>query len=189
MRKQPEVTEATRKAIVDAFCIISREKPIERVTIQEIARKAGYNRCTFYQYFKDAYDLLDYIENMVLSQIKENFERNITQENFNKSFFAAFTRIHQEQATYFDLLLSCANRTRFADKLMTDVLPIFMERFHMTKEHPHSEYLASMYFASVVAAIGTWIGNGRTLPLSDLSELLGNVLTNGVMTEIGKCQK
>ena len=189
MRKHPEVTEATRKAIVDAFCIISRNKPIERITILEIARKAGYNRCTFYQYFKDVYDLLDHIENIVLSQIKENFERNITQENFNESFFTAFTRIHQEQAAYFDLLLNNSNRTRFADKLMTDVLPIFMKKFHMAKEHPYSEYLASMYFASVVAAISCWIGNGRALPLPDLSELLGNVLTKGVMTEIGKYKK
>ena len=188
MRKQPEVTEATQKAFIDAFCILSREKPIEKITIKDITLKAGYNRCTFYQYFKDVYDLLDHIENMVLSHIKENFQKDITQDNFNASFFEAFTRIHLEQAAYFDLLLNSANRTRFADKLMTDVLPIFMERFQLPQEHPHAEYLASMYFATVVAAISRWIQEGRTLPLEDLSKLLGNVLTQGVMQEIGNCK-
>ena len=188
MRKHPEVTEATQKAFIDAFCILSREKPIEKITIKDITLKAGYNRCTFYQYFKDVYDLLDHIENMVLSHIKENFQNNITQENFSASFLDAFTRIHLEQAAYFDLLLNSANRTRFADKLMTDVMPIFLERFHLPKEHPHAEYLASMYFATVVAAISRWIQEGRTLPLEDLSQLLGNVLTQGVMQEIGNCK-
>ena len=42
MNKQPEMTDATREAIVMAFCSAAREKPIERVTVKEIARLAGY---------------------------------------------------------------------------------------------------------------------------------------------------
>lgn len=188
MRKQPEVTEATRKAIVDAFCLIAKDKPVEKITIQEITRRAGYNRCTFYQYFKDVYDLLDYTEDMVLSQVKENFEKNILREDFNRTFFDAFTRIQQEQAIYFNLLLSPAHHSHFTEKLLTRVMPIFMERFHMQKENPAAEYLCSIYFATVVAAISHWIQRGRSLPLEDLSELLGNVLTRGVLPEIEACR-
>lgn len=61
MKKQPEVTEATKQTLIDAFCLLNRETPIGKITIQAITRKAGYNRCTFYQYFKDVYDLLDHI--------------------------------------------------------------------------------------------------------------------------------
>ena len=53
MKKQPERTAATRSAFVDAFISISESRPIEKITIQEIADKAGYNRTTFYQYFED----------------------------------------------------------------------------------------------------------------------------------------
>ena len=63
-----------------------------------------------------------------------------------------------------------------------------MERFHLLKEHPHSEYLAGMYLATVLTAIGHWISHDRALPLEDLSQMLSNVLTQGVMTEIGKCR-
>ena len=188
MRKKPEVTEATRTAIIGAFCLLSKEKPFGKITVQEIASKAGYNRCTFYQYFEDIYDLLDYIENIVLSRIKENFEKNITHDNFSQTFLEAFTRIHKEQAAYFDILLSPANRTHFTEKLMTDVLPIFMERFRLPAKHAKSKYYASMYFATVVSAIAHWLHEERALPLDEFSKILGNVLTNGVMTEITNFQ-
>ncbi|MBQ7502320.1 TetR/AcrR family transcriptional regulator C-terminal domain-containing protein [bacterium] len=131
---------------------------------------------------------MEYIENIVLSKIKDNFKHNISQENFSQSFFEAFTRIHQEQATYFDLLLKPANRTHFAEKLMTDVLPVFAERFRLPKKHPYSLYLADMYFATVVAAISHWLQQNRSLTLEDLSQLLGNVLTNGVVTVMSSCK-
>ena len=116
-KKQPEVTEATRRALIDAFCLIAREKPIEKITIQEITRKAGYNRCTFYQYFKDVYDLLEYVEGVVISHVKDNFQQTITQDDFRQTFFDAFTRIQQEKAPYFNLLLSPANHSHFTENL------------------------------------------------------------------------
>ena len=62
MNNQPEMTDATREAIVMAFCSAAREKPIERVTVKEIARLAGYNRTTFYRYFADCSMVLEYME-------------------------------------------------------------------------------------------------------------------------------
>ena len=44
LKKQSEVTENTKKAFIDAFCIINRQKPIEKITINEISRKAGYTK-------------------------------------------------------------------------------------------------------------------------------------------------
>lgn len=71
MKKQVEITAATRNAFLDAFCTLYKRKPIEKITIQELTDKAGYNRSTFYQYFKDIYGLLTYIEDNVIMLIKE----------------------------------------------------------------------------------------------------------------------
>lgn len=186
MKKQPEITEATRKALIDAFCRLNREKPIEKITIRELAARAGYNRCTFYQYFTDIYAVLEHIEDEVAGRVRENFERIITQEAFGQTFFEAVTKIQTEQATYFDLLLRPANRARFAEKLAKDVRPVFMERFHLPMGNPGAEYLVDMYFATVLAALGDWVNEGRKMPVEELSRLIGGVLTHGVMTEISK---
>lgn len=106
-----------------------------------------------------------------------------------QTFFDAFTRIQQEKAPYFNLLLSPANHSHFTEKLARDVMPVFMERFHIAKEHHFADYLVNIYFSTVISAISLWIQHDRTLPLSDLSELLGNVLTKGIMEEIGNCKE
>ena len=77
MKKQPERTAATRSAFVDAFISISESRPIEKITIQEIADKAGYNRTTFYQYFEDTFHLLSYMEDYIISCIQESIVTRI----------------------------------------------------------------------------------------------------------------
>ena len=184
MKKHPEITAATKKTFIDAFCILSKRKSFEKITIQELSHKAGFNRCTFYQYFADIYELIDNVENIVVSHVKENFRNNISQENFMQTFFDAFTKIHKEDAPYFDLLLSPAHRTKFVEKLMSEVVPIFKEKFNLPPENLNSDFLTRIYLRTVLSAIEIWIDDGRNLPLDNLSKLLGNVLTKGVMSEI-----
>lgn len=55
MKKQPELTDKTRK---------------------DVMKLAGYNRSTFYQYFEDIYSLRDYVEDDVLKNIKFRFKES-----------------------------------------------------------------------------------------------------------------
>ena len=50
---------STKENIIEAFWKLYAEKPIEKITIQELMNKAGYHRSVFYVYFKDIYDLLE----------------------------------------------------------------------------------------------------------------------------------
>ena len=39
MKKQPEITDKTRQAFIEVFCELYSQKPIEKISIQEIANK------------------------------------------------------------------------------------------------------------------------------------------------------
>lgn len=71
MGKRPEITEQTRQAFMDALCLLMREKPLEKITVQDVARRAGYNRCTFYQYFSGVGELLGEVEDDLIDFILE----------------------------------------------------------------------------------------------------------------------
>lgn len=71
MKRQPQITEKTRQKFVEVFCELYSQKPIEKISVQEIANRSGYNRSTFYQYFTDIYELLDSVENDLLNDIKK----------------------------------------------------------------------------------------------------------------------
>ena len=50
----------TRELIVRAFGELVKEKGHRGLTVQEIAARATVNRATFYDHFRDQYELLDY---------------------------------------------------------------------------------------------------------------------------------
>lgn len=61
-------TERTKKEIREAFLKLRVKKPIEKITIREIAELAMINKATFYRHYEDIYQLSDEIENEVLDQ-------------------------------------------------------------------------------------------------------------------------
>lgn len=71
MNKQPEITHATREAFIEAFVILYKQKPMEKITVKELAALAGYNRTTFYHYFDDIYALYDYMAETAFTEIKK----------------------------------------------------------------------------------------------------------------------
>ena len=51
----------TKKIIALAFQELTNEKTIEKISITDIMKKAGFRRQTFYDYFDDRYDLVTWI--------------------------------------------------------------------------------------------------------------------------------
>ena len=181
-------TEVTRQNLINAFCILAEKKPVQKITIRELVDKAGYNRATFYRYFRDIYDVLEEIEGIVLSGVKENFRRNISPENFKQTFLEAFKKIQREDAIYFDILLNPANQARFTEKLFSELSPIFMETFKLPPDNAKSKYLTGIYFVTVISAIKLWISDGRKISVEELSKFLGEILSSGVLPAMKAAQ-
>lgn len=179
----------TREILIETFCLLLKEKSVEKITIHEITQKAGYNRGTFYQHFKDIYDILDCVENILVSKVKENFQKKISRDDFEKTFFEAFTKIHRENEFYFDVLFSKNNKSHFVEKLITEVSPIFIETFHLPPNNLKSKYLTEIYFWTTISAMKNWIRDGRKISLEELSKFLRGILTGGVMTEINRLRE
>lgn len=53
----------TRGAFRAALATLLQEKRIHTITVQELCRKAGVNRSTFYTHYKDIYHLRECVEN------------------------------------------------------------------------------------------------------------------------------
>lgn len=61
--------ERTRKSIINAFIELRSKKPIEKITVKELAELAYINKATFYSHYNDIYDLSEQIENEVISSV------------------------------------------------------------------------------------------------------------------------
>ena len=71
------MTEQTRANLTQAFWSLYLERPIEKITVREITERAGYNRATFYLYFRDVYDLFEQLEEDILAKVRALVERRL----------------------------------------------------------------------------------------------------------------
>ena len=61
--------QRTRKNIRDAFIELRSRKPIEKITVKELAEAAFINKATFYQHYEDLYDLSESMEDELIDNI------------------------------------------------------------------------------------------------------------------------
>ena len=66
-KKTDRRTIKTRKAIYNALMELLIEKPLHKITVQDISTTADINRATFYKHFLDIYDLYDQMEQDILN--------------------------------------------------------------------------------------------------------------------------
>lgn len=64
-------TERTKRSIANAFLELRKQKPIEKITVKELAELAYINKATFYTHYHDIYDLTDQLENEFMKSIIE----------------------------------------------------------------------------------------------------------------------
>ena len=55
------VSQTTKRALEASFKKLLLEKPLNKITINDITEDCGVNRMTIYYHFKDIYDLVDWI--------------------------------------------------------------------------------------------------------------------------------
>jgi AcrR family transcriptional regulator len=186
MNKQPEITAATKKTFVDAFCSLYACYPIEKITVQEIVRKANYNRSTFYQYFKDAYDLLEFLEDEIIGSIKKKVDANLDRIDFADSFIQSFGGLPEETQHYAAVLLANPQSTNFAQRAKAAMMPIILRHFDISESDEKAAYVFEFYLAGVISIASRWLREGRRVPPGEIGRLIHILLTEGALSALNR---
>ncbi|HVI42360.1 MAG TPA: TetR/AcrR family transcriptional regulator C-terminal domain-containing protein [Anaerovoracaceae bacterium] len=64
----------TRQILVESLIELSQTKPIEKISVCDIVRNCGAGRQTFYNHFKDKYDLINWFYNSTVDNIIEQYK-------------------------------------------------------------------------------------------------------------------
>lgn len=183
MGKRLEQTLQTRENLKTAFWELYEHKPLDQITVREVTDLAGYNRGTFYIYYKDVYDVLEQTEQEIMEvfdsgegirfdlQDREHFGRTIR-------FFVDFIESHQR---YLMLLAGERGDPKFMQRLQSRVEQRISEGLR-----PYSRLDDAAFYYGVGALIVVeanvlmrWFLRGKDLPLERISDLLYALLYHG----------
>lgn len=97
------MSNITKKVIAKSFVELLEEKPFEKISIGDIAAKAGINRQTFYYHFKDIRDLIEW---SLLTIADECIKDNNTFENWKEAYLSILLKIKESNKFYYALTLN-----------------------------------------------------------------------------------
>lgn len=83
--------ERTRRNIINAFLNLRSRKPLEKITVKELAEIAGINKATFYLHYHDIYELSESLEQEVIESALTNIEHPDEVFKNNKIFVKELT--------------------------------------------------------------------------------------------------
>ncbi|MDM8246893.1 TetR/AcrR family transcriptional regulator [Collinsella tanakaei] len=174
MKKQPHVTEQTRANLTQAFWELYLERPIEKITVREITERAGYNRATFYLYYRDVYDLFEQLEEEVLSQVRELVQqRLLSEEQLDFSHHMDFI---VKLAQRFDgLMPRLMNGDPSFGERMKEIIAPLLDRFIMPEgglEADEQDILREFYLSGLLGSINAWLASNGRVPIERLVELI-----------------
>ncbi len=184
MAKRPHITETTRKNLMDAFWKLYQTKPVEKISVREITDIAGYNRGTFYLYFKDVYDVLENIENDLLKVIEQESERyseifsnDISHNDLSAVTTAAIEIFERCEYKPF-ILLSDRGDLRF-EQAIKEKMHINLEEgllTHSEIDDVTREYIIHFVISGVLGIIKKWYSDGMVIPVEEHLAAVCNVL-------------
>lgn len=126
----------TLSQIEDAFLDLHRSHAIDDITITEIARTAGINRATFYNYFEDKYALYDYtIETRFQVLLDEHVSSSdvLTKATFTALVHATILFIRERQADHniiaerYDMMVQTRVQKIVFDRIMRWIEPNYLK--------------------------------------------------------------
>lgn len=173
MKKQPEVTEKTRNAIVDTFCAMYENMPIEKIFVKDLIERAGYNRSTFYQYFSDIYALLDYVENNVIETIRSRMGEKGTTATQLMDFF-------EQNELYLKALLGTNGNIHFMDRLKKELVQYLDVRLPEVNEQI-KPYVMEHHMSTTVSLFRLWIARGKDISQEELFQLIHILYHDGYL--------
>lgn len=177
MKKQPELTEKTKQKFVDVFCQLYSQTPIEKISIQQIANMAGYNRSTFYQYFSDIYAVLEYVENDLLSYMSTVLQNRKSFQDINTP--EDIYRLFEDKELYIRAVLGEYGNIRFLEQLKKKFFSIGFEN-NATGDTALTPYLMEFHISTSLSLFHLWLNREKDLPPEQLFSLIHTLYTTGI---------
>ena len=180
MNKQPDITEATRRRILDAFWTLFRKKPPEKITASALAAEANMHRSSFYRYFSDIYQVLDVFQAELLWHLKNEIDTiqtstDITLPEYTEKISVLLTN----SADKIYRLLNykgCDFREQFVSTLKPNI-----ERYlHSDMENPHTEYITAFILSAMLFNFNFWYEHRDHYALQQVTSLGKNIVLNGL---------
>lgn len=146
-----------KEKIIELYKELVIKKQGAKVTVKEICEEMGISRTTFYKYFKDTYDIMEYILiNDAINKMKVLCEEKLDRRTIIESWYVSF---YVNKEFYFYAMKDDGQNSLF-NTLIQKLTEFNIELYEEYFENEDIEYYAYKYASLQAMLLKKWIHDG-----------------------------
>lgn len=166
----------TKKIIKESLIELLKTNDIHQITVTSICNKANINRGTFYSHYKDAFDLLQSVEDELFDQILRYLNETPT-EDYTDSLLIKVLELISENKDLCNILL-CKQRDGIIDRIIYITSKANLKHlFYKSNEFDESyfDYLIRYSVGGILAIIQVWLRNNLKESPEEIVKIINNI--------------
>lgn len=155
------MSQTTKRALEESLKRMLLKKPLDKITISDIAEDCGINRMTFYYHFKDIYDLVEW---SCVEDAAKALNGKKTYETWQQGFLQIFQAVLENRPFILNVYHSVSREQveTYLYTLTYDLLIGVIEEKAAGRNVSDSDkkFIADFYKFAFVGLMLDWIKNG-----------------------------
>ena len=152
------MSQTTKRALEASLKKLLLQKPLNKITINDITEDCGVNRMTFYYHFKDIYDLVEWI---MVEDAAKALENKPTFDTWMEAFLDILHQVQENKVLVMNVYRSISREQveQYLYKLLDPMLREFMERGmqEITVQDDDVQFIVDFYKYALVGMALEWI--------------------------------
>lgn len=184
------VQQYTKKMIRSVFINLLNERPLNKITVKDIALACGINRNTFYYYYSDIYELLSELFQTELQSVIDEYNDTMSWED---SFLLA-TRFALENKKVVYHVYNSMQREELVNYIY-NVSGNMMERYvkkisyGINASEEDMKLIAKFYQCALTEMVVQWISSGMKEEPDKTIKRIGDLFDGNIKLSLKRSEK
>ena len=177
--------QKTKKSIRNAFLELRAHKPLERITVKELAELAQISKATFYLHYQGVHELLGEIEDQIIAGIEEQLANPPSLQTLDRlvNFLKHFKQSPREVKLFYALSHDQGDPhfVRRLQQLIYDAFQRGWQNRMPEASESHKMLTFSYIVPGTISVLSAWIhGDMPDISAEEVVALLESIIENGV---------
>ena len=152
------VAQTTKRALEASLKKLLVQKPLNKITINDITEDCGVNRMTFYYHFKDIYDLVDWI---MVEDARQAMEDWKDIDDWDKAFLDVLLKIQENKLLVLNVYRSISREQveQYLYKMVDPLLHEFVDKEtrDISIQDEDKQFVIDFFKYALVGMVLEWI--------------------------------
>ena len=181
------MSQVTKRALEQSLKNLLLKKPLNKITVADIADDCGINRMTFYYHFKDIYDLVEW---SCLEDAKRALDEKKTYDTWQQGLLQIFEAVQENKPSIMNVY-RCVHAEQvekylqpLVDGLLLGVLE--EESRGMTIRDEDKQFIAQVYSYIFIGLMLDWIKNNMREDPRQIVERLARLIKGSMAAAVAR---